>query len=144
MFCCFCDNPAVEGRPGAPLCAQCWCRFERKAREATPATSEVFLNGKGLLVREAQRLASDPRGQHLAASSASPRSAARPRAPPFSKSLCVEKHRPIPENMGAPGMRRSQTICISGSLMHQQCDCDFGRAGGEIEPRLGSNRESFA
>src|SRR6266700_6446749 len=28
--------------------------------------------------------------------------------------------------------------------MHLQCDCDFGRAGGEIEPRLGSNRESFA
>jgi hypothetical protein len=41
-------------------------------------------------------------------------------------------------------MRRSQTICISGELMHQQWDCDFGRAGGEIEPRLRSNPESFA
>jgi len=28
--------------------------------------------------------------------------------------------------------------------MHLQCDCDFGRAGGEIEPRLESNRESSA
>ena len=28
--------------------------------------------------------------------------------------------------------------------MHLQCDCDFRRAGGEIEPRLESNRESSA
>jgi len=27
-------------------------------------------------------------------------------------------------------------------LMHLQCDCDFGLAGGGIEPRLGSNRET--
>jgi hypothetical protein len=61
MLCCFCDNPSVDNRPGAPLCAECWERCERKAREAKPATSEVFLNAEGLLVREAQRLASDPR-----------------------------------------------------------------------------------
>jgi hypothetical protein len=40
-------------------------------------------------------------------------------------------------------MRRSQPTCTSDSLMHQQCDCDFGLAGDEIEPGLGSNREGF-
>lgn len=63
MLCCFCDNPPVDDRPGAPLCAACWSRCEQKAREAAPP---IFPIAEDQLTREAQRLATDPRGQHFA------------------------------------------------------------------------------
>jgi hypothetical protein len=63
-LCCFCDNPAVADRPGAPLCATCWESCERKAREAKPAAISASPGAEELLVREAQRLAIHAR--HLA------------------------------------------------------------------------------
>ena len=60
-LCCFCDNAALADRPGAPLCATCWEHCEQKAREAGPAVLSASPGTEELLVREAQRLASDPR-----------------------------------------------------------------------------------
>jgi hypothetical protein len=57
MFCCFCDDSAVDDRPGAPLCEACWQRCEQKSRE----TKSPFAIAEDALTREAQRLATDPR-----------------------------------------------------------------------------------
>jgi hypothetical protein len=62
LLCCFCDNPAVQDRPGAPLCAECWQRCERKAREAKPVVVALCSDPADLLQRHHARLIAS--GQH--------------------------------------------------------------------------------
>ena len=64
MICCFCDRPAVD-RPGAPLCAECWGRCERKAHD-TGVAAKMFAISASPLIREAQRMTADPRTAALA------------------------------------------------------------------------------
>jgi hypothetical protein len=62
MLCVFCDSLAVQDRPGAPLCAECWKRCEQKAREPKPTVIALCSDPADVLVRHHARLIAT--GQH--------------------------------------------------------------------------------